>query len=128
MVVHQKGGIGRKATGGRYKQHRSKRQYESGSRPTHTRVGDVDKKSHRQLGGSYKVKLAAANIVNLFDPKSKTYQKATIQRVVENPANRHFVRRNVMTQGAVVETDKGNAKITNRPGQEGAINATLLHK
>ena len=46
--------------------------------------------------------------------------------VVENPANRHFVRRNIMTKGTVIETEKGKARITSRPGQDGTINAVLI--
>jgi len=58
--------------------------------------------------------------------RTKKYSKVKIKNVVENPANRHFVRRNILTKGTVVDTDKGKAKITNRPGQEGSINAVLV--
>jgi len=46
--------------------------------------------------------------------------------VLENPANRHFVRRNILTKGTIIETVKGKAKITGRPGQEGMVNAVLI--
>jgi small subunit ribosomal protein S8e len=46
--------------------------------------------------------------------------------VTENPANKNFVRRNILTKGAVVATDLGKAKITSRPGQDGEVNAILL--
>ena len=36
------------------------------------------------------------------------------------------VRRNILTKGAIIETDAGKAKITNRPGQEGTVNAVLV--
>ena len=36
-------------------------------------------------------------------------------------ANRHYVRRNILTKGTVITTDKGNAVITSRPGQEARI-------
>jgi small subunit ribosomal protein S8e len=32
------------------------------------------------------------------------------------------VRRNIITKGAVVDTDIGHVKITSRPGQSGALN------
>ena len=64
--------------------------------------------------------------MSLYDPKAKKCSKATIKNVSGNPANRHFVRRNIITKGAVVETDKGKARITSRPGQEGTINAVLI--
>ena len=54
------------------------------------------------------------------------YAKAKIISVVETPANRHFVRRNIMTKGCTIQTDKGRAVVTNRPGQEGTINAVLV--
>ena len=65
-------------------------------------------------------------MANLYDPKSKTYKKAKIINEIENPANRNFIRRNILTRGAVVETDAGKARITSRPGQDGVVNAVLV--
>jgi small subunit ribosomal protein S8e len=45
---------------------------------------------------------------------------------VENPANPHYVRRNIITKGAVIKTELGNAKVTSRPGQDGVVNAALI--
>jgi small subunit ribosomal protein S8e len=36
------------------------------------------------------------------------------------------MRRNIITKGAVIKTELGDAKVTNRPGQDGLINAVLL--
>ena len=66
------------------------------------------------------------DVANILDAKTGKYVKAKIKTVVENPANRHFVRRNIMTRGCIIDTDKGKAKVTNRPGQEGSINAKLI--
>ena len=44
----------------------------------------------------------------------------------ENTSNPHYVTRNIMTRGAVVQTEIGLAKITSRPGQDGVINAVLV--
>ncbi|MDO5821049.1 MAG: 30S ribosomal protein S8e, partial [Methanobrevibacter sp.] len=33
---------------------------------------------------------------------------------------------NIITKGAIVETEIGNAKVTSRPGQDGIINGVLL--
>ena len=49
-----------------------------------------------------------------------------MKTVSENTADRHFVRHNIITKGAIVMTSKGKAKVTNRPGQEGIINAVLV--
>ncbi len=116
----------RKKSGGRYTSYRGKRIYELGSRPTLTKIGAQKGKVIRTRGGNQKYRLQDANIVNVYDPKTKKYVKATIKTVVENPANRHYVRRNILTKGTVIETDKGKARITNRPGQEHTIHAVIL--
>jgi small subunit ribosomal protein S8e len=67
-----------------------------------------------------------ADKVNLFDPGVRKYTIETIKTVTENPANRHYVRRNIITKGSVIETSKGKARVTNRPGQEGMITAVLI--
>ena len=46
--------------------------------------------------------------------------------VLENGANSHFVRRNIITKGAIVETEIGKAKITPRTGQKGIVNGVLI--
>jgi small subunit ribosomal protein S8e len=115
----------RKISGGRYNSRvRSKKQIYRGSDPTHPKIGATKKKAVRTRGGSIKVKVIRSEVVNLFDGKS--YSQAKIITVVENTANRNYVRRNILTKGTVVNTDKGKAKITNRPGQEGVVNAVLL--
>ncbi len=116
----------RKSTGGRYKRPKVKRMARFGRLSTNPKVGDTKTKSVRTIGGNKKDKILNSNKVNVFDPKSKKYEVAEIKNAVENPANRHFVRRNILTKGTVVETSKGKARITSRPGQEGAINAVLI--
>jgi small subunit ribosomal protein S8e len=46
----------------------------------------------------------------------------------ENPANRNFARMNILTKGAIVDTEVGSIRITSRPGQHGLVNAVLLEK
>jgi len=38
------------------------------------------------------------------------------------------VRRNIITKGAILQTDLGKVRVTNRPGQEGVINGILVEK
>ena len=117
----------RKHTGGRYKQKvRKKKAYELGRQPAFTLIQARRAKNVRTMGNHRKVRLLATETANLFDPKTKKYEKAKIKSVLENPANRHFIRRNIMTKGTVIDTDKGKARITSRPGQDGAINAVLI--
>ena len=125
MVVVQ-GRSKRKPTGGRLKTYRKGRQYESGSRPLSPFLGEVKLMKLRTIGGNLKLKLASCNYVNLLDKNNKSLGKVKITNVVENPANRNLVRRNVLTKGTVVETEKGKARITSRPAQEGTVNAVLV--
>lgn len=116
----------RKATGSRYVSLRKKKLYELGRDPTLTKLGEQKKKSLRVRAGKNKEILLTADTINLTDPKTKKSSKIKVKTVLENPANRHFVRRNILTKGTVIETEKGKAKITSRPGQEGSVNAVLV--
>lgn len=116
----------RKATGGRYKEHRKKRVFEIRNAAILTKVGDIRVKSVRGVGGNVKDKLLSAKEVNVFDPKTKKVAKEEIKTIIENEANRHFVRRNILTKGAVVETEKGKVKITSRPGQVAVLSGVRV--
>jgi len=117
----------RKPTGGRYKKlYRSKRQRESGNAPMLTKIGPRKSKLVRTMSGRRKEKLLTCDVANVYDSKSKKYSKAKITGVAENEANRHYVRRNIVTRGTIIETDKGKARVTSRPGQEGTVNAVLV--
>lgn len=126
MVVIHKGRLKRKESGGRYKSARAKRNFEKGSTPTKTHIGRHKIKTVRTRGGNIKSRALSVDIVNLFDPKTKKFEKVKVKTVVETPANRHYVRRNIFTKGAVIETEKGKAKVTSRPGQNGSVNAVLI--
>ena len=116
----------RKKTGGRRIYARKKRKFELGSDPVYMTIGEVRRKKVRGRGGNYRVKLLRGDVANVSDPKTGTTKKVKILRVVENPANPHFVRRNFITKGAVIETEIGKARVTSRPGQDGVVNAVLM--
>lgn len=116
----------RKPSGGRFRSNKKKKAYEMASEPTLTKLSKISIKKIRTMGGHIKFKLLTADIANVYDPKSKKYKKAKITTITENPANPHFVRRNIMTKGTIIETDIGKARITSRPGQQNAINAILI--
>lgn len=116
----------RKPTGGRYKTKVPKRNIQIGSRPVLTSVGEKRLRTKRTLGGNSKLRLLSVNKVNLMDPKTNKASIADLKTILENPANRHFVRRNIISKGAIIETPKGKAKVTNRPSQEGFVNAVLV--
>ena len=118
----------RKFTGGRYKRPKVRRLSRMGRLPVFTKVGEKRAKVVRTIGGNTKSKLLQAHRANVYDPKAKTYSTVEIKNVVENPANRHYVRRKIITKGSVIETDKGNAKVTSRPGQNSVVNAVLVQE
>ena len=124
MAISQSQGK-RKATGGRYKK-QTKKLKNKGNLPIHTTIGETRRRTNTGRSKITKKHLLQANLANVYDPKSKKYSKAKIESVVESPSNRNFVRRNIMTKGSIIKTDKGNAKIISRPGQEGTINAILI--
>ena len=99
-----------------------------GDSPTSTKLAEKKIRSKRERSGSIKNTLLSVNSVNVYDPKSKKHTISKIKTILENTANRHFVRRNILTKGAVVDTELGKAKITSRPGQEGTVSATLLQE
>src|SRR3989344_1056779 len=117
----------KKITGGRYHL-KAKKLKHRGSLPTLTKLDKKIIKIERTKAGHKKIRLYSDNMANIYNPKTKKYEKLKIITVSENPANRHFVRRNIMTKGAIIKTDKGMARITSRPGQENTINAILIEK
>ncbi len=125
MVVFQGKGK-RSPRGSRYKKYRDYKKHELGRLPSLTGLGKKRIQKIRILGGKRKLRLLSEEYVNVVDPKTKKAQKTKIKNTIENPANRHFVRRNIMTKGAIIETEAGKAKITSRPGQDGVVNAVLV--
>ncbi len=116
----------KKPSGGIIRLPRKKRKYELGREPVFTHVAPIRKKIIRVRGGNYKVKLLRSDEINVYNPKTGKAQKAKIKGVVENPANPHFAQRNIITKGAIVDTDLGKVKVTSRPGQHGVLNGVLL--
>ena len=51
---------------------------------------------------------------------------AARRNVVENSADPNYVRRNILTKGAIVETSIGRVRITSRPGMDGVISGVLV--
>jgi small subunit ribosomal protein S8e len=67
-----------------------------------------------------------ARYANVADRATGTIRKVVIETVEENGANPNYVRRNLLTKGAVIRTEVGRARIISRPGQDGVINAILM--
>lgn len=117
----------RKPSGARYKSKIiKKRQHLIGRIPAMTKVGKLKMQKIRTRSAGQKLRLLNVEKVNLYDPKKKTYSVETIKTVVESPADKNFVRRNIITKGTIIATDKGNARVTSRPGQDGIVSAVLI--
>lgn len=116
----------RKMTGGRFRDYRKRKKYEAGSVAIQTKIGNIKNKKVRTRGGNEKIKVLVSDTIVVYDPKNKTAKKVKIITVKENNANPHFVHRNIMTKGAIVQTELGLARITSRPGQHGVINGILV--
>lgn len=120
------GKYGRKSTGGRLIPARGKRKYETGREQSDTTIAPVRTKKIETLGGNQKMRMLRADMVTVADPKTGQTKTVKIETVMDNKANLHYMRRNILTKGAVIKTELGAARITNRPGQDGTINAVLL--
>lgn len=118
----------RKHTGGRYRFARKKRKFEIANERQSCVVGTTRKKELRTRGGGSKFKLLGEEYINVVEQGgSEKPTKRRIITVLENPANPHYVRRNFLTKGAIVQLDnKRKAKITSRPGQHGVINGIII--
>jgi small subunit ribosomal protein S8e len=118
----------RKSSGGRLVAAHKKRKFEIGRESQPATLGETKRKTVRTRGGHGRSRVISSNWVVLTDPKTGKTQRVGIVApgVVSNPANPHYVRRNIITKGAVVRTTQGLARITSRPGQDGTLNAVLV--
>ena len=116
----------RQPTGAIYKKARGRRLAELGTESTLTKVGEKKSKVLRTRGGNIKKKLQSTNICNLYNTKSKKYEQADIENVVDSPADINYTRRNIMVKGTIIQTSKGKARVTSRPGQDGVLNAVMI--
>ena len=120
------GKFGRKPSGGKLIPARGKRKYETGREQSDTTIAEVRAKKIETLGGNQKMRMLRGNMAIVADPKTGKSKTVKIETVKDNKANLHYMRRNILTKGAIIKTELGDARITNRPGQDGVINAILL--
>jgi small subunit ribosomal protein S8e len=114
----------RKRTGGRRRPSRKRTRAELGRDPTETTVGEPRFRTVDARGDDEKVRVLSTDVAQVADGGEVV--EAEIENVVENPANSNYVRRNIVTRGAVIETAAGRARVTSRPGQDGVVNAVRL--
>lgn len=116
----------RKVTGGRIRPAQGKRRAEIGLAPADTHIGEDKRKIVRTYGNNEKVRALRALYANVTTKADGKTKKVKIETVVENGANPNYVRRNLLTKGAIINTEIGRARIVSRPGQDGVINAVLV--
>jgi small subunit ribosomal protein S8e len=119
---------GRRYTGAAIKISRGKRAYEIGGEAAETKLAERKIEQRTGMGGKVKIKLLQEEYANVTDPKNSTTKKAKITQVLKNSASVDYQRRGIVSKGAVIKTELGEAVVTSRPGQDGLINALLVKK
>ena len=119
--------VKRRATGGRSRPHRGRRAYERDGYAIEPVVGPATRRVIRRRGGHLTSGAVTADFANVADGSGKA-AKSKIVRVKSSPANRDYERRGVITKGAILETEAGEAVVTSRPTADGVVNAALTHK
>ncbi|MFH1447642.1 MAG: 30S ribosomal protein S8e [Candidatus Micrarchaeota archaeon] len=121
------GHSGRKTSGsgGKVRDSYGVKLHEIGGPFTATKCSDINVGVGRRVrGGRTKVKLKKAAHVNVLTEEGM--RKVTIRTVVETPDNRHYARKNIITKGAILDTEVGKVKVTNRVGQDGIVNGVPI--
>lgn len=113
-----------KKTGGKTRSYRKSRKYDLGSEFSEPELGERKTIEKRTRGGNQKTVAKRSETINVA--VDGDVRKAEIKSVEENPANSNYVRRSLLTEGTVVETSEGKARITSRPGQDGVVNGELI--
>jgi len=115
---------GRKITGGKYKRPKKKKLTDRQGQVRIVKLEDKKTKTLKTRGGTKKIISLSNKVANVIS-KGKS-KKGTIKNVLETPSNTFLARQNILVKGAIIETELGKAKITNRPSQEGNVQAILI--
>lgn len=114
----------RKGTGGRRRKQTDKKLAHIGGVFAATKVAETETKvTVRKRGGKTRKRIKKAVTVNVVTKSGM--KKAKLKKLLESH-NPEFIRMNIITKGAVVETDIGKVKVTNRVGQDGVVNGVLV--
>lgn len=116
--------MARKITGGKYKKSRKTKKFERDGATKMIPLGKTKVKQVRVMGGNIKHILLRTDKVNLMDNKTGKAKVVKIKSIDKIPSNRYL--KNILFKGAIITTEAGKARITNRPTQEGTLNAVLI--
>ncbi|MEF8772504.1 30S ribosomal protein S8e [Halodesulfurarchaeum sp.] len=122
--MQDQGRSSRTKTGGRIHPHGNKKKHQLGSSPTETQFDDPSYKAVDARGNTTKIRALATDVTNVTEDGET--ERVEIENVVNNPANPNYARRNIITKGAILETELGFARVTSRPGQTGQVNAIIV--
>ncbi|MDO8340035.1 MAG: 30S ribosomal protein S8e [Candidatus Burarchaeum sp.] len=124
-VYHGRGIRKMGGTGGKRRLSHDKLRCHVGGEFTATKAGEKDVRQLKGTrGGGFKTRLKHAAYANVV--KEGKVVNAKIRTVLETPDNKHYARQNIITKGAIIDTDLGKVKVTNRVGQDGVVNGILL--
>lgn len=111
-------------TGGKRRKFKDKRLAHIGRGFASTKVSALEvREKIPGRGFTHKLKLKKAAFVNVME-KGKA-KKVKILGVVDSH-NPEYIRQNIITRGAVLNTEAGKVKVTNRVGQDGVINGVFV--
>ena len=116
----------RKSTGARLVKPNSKKKRDLGQEYVAAHLNPPRKKFVRGLGGTRKIRILQEQNANVTDTKTGKTEQVEIEDVIGNTANNYYIRRDILTKGAIIKTSIGSARITSRPGQEGVVNAIKI--
>lgn len=111
-------------TGGRRRKFRDKKIAHVGGVFSATKVSETESKvTVRKRGGSIRPKIKKAAFINVITKSGS--KKVKIKKLLDSH-NSEYIRMNIITRGAVVETELGKVRVTNRVGQDGVVNGVLV--
>ncbi len=128
VLYHKASKTKAKGTGGKKRAARDKIKAHYGGFFSRTKIEKTAGKEERVLkqvkGGGFKV--AAHKVLYANVAQGSKVSKAKVLTVLESPDNRHYSRENIVTRGAIVDTELGRVRVTSRPGQSGVVSAVLV--
>jgi small subunit ribosomal protein S8e len=126
VIILWQGRSVRRESGKRYRISRRKKRFEIGRAPADTTLGESRNRLIRTRGGNLKVRALRTQYANISMPATGETKRAKIETVVENRADPNYMRRNILTRGAIIKTELGKARVVSRPAQDGVVNAILI--
>jgi len=111
-------------SGGKYKRPKKKKLAGRQNQTRVVKLGEIKRKVLGCRGGTKKLVSFFNDSANVI-VKGKS-KKSSIKNVLETPSNTFLARQNILVKGTIIETELGKARITNRPSQEGNVQAVLI--